>query len=171
MVRSSKQELGARRLVMDAFADAVRYHQAGRLELAKSLYEKVLSKSPMHAWAWHCSGMLAAQVGDARGAMSAMRRSAALEPATSLFQSNLGEVIAATDLAAARRSYHRALASDAALGSAYSNLIARSDGAASASKMVRFAKRHAALEPYSAVAQSNLGLLISQFGDFTKAAT
>jgi protein O-GlcNAc transferase len=45
------------------FGDAVRHHQAGRLNEAERLYREVLQADPRHADALHFLGVLAHQAG------------------------------------------------------------------------------------------------------------
>ncbi len=146
------------------FLKGLQCHQAGELDEAELIYRKLLSEAAQAASAWHYLGVIALQRGHAAEALKCLHTAIAFDPATGTFHGNLGEALAALDLRSAVVCYERAIASDPTFASAYANLISRCQAVVSTERLVRLAHRHAALEPGSAVAQTNLGLLLCNQG-------
>src|SRR5687767_8394555 len=56
------------------------HHRAGRLVEAEKIYRDVLARSPRHADAMHCLGLLAVQAGHVDAGLNLMARSVQLAP-------------------------------------------------------------------------------------------
>lgn len=70
--------------------EAMRHHQAGRLEQARNLYEQVLASDKTHPMALHLLGMIDLQTGDPESAKTRFLESVRLEPDNPTFYCNLG---------------------------------------------------------------------------------
>ncbi len=127
---------------------------------ALGLYEQILAQIPLHSWAWHFRGVGELQRGRSDLALRFLRIALAVDPAVALFHGNMGEAVAPADLSSAVGIYRRAIACDPLFASAYGNLIGRCRTVLSVRDLLRFAQRHACLEPGSAAVQSNLGILL-----------
>lgn len=148
-------------------AEALRHHQAGRLDEAESIYRQVLSLDPHHADSLHLLGMIAHQTGDQETAASLIRQAIAANGNAASYHSNLGNVLQAQGkLAEAGASYQRALLLKPELAETHLNLgnIFRAQGQID-SALVCY--RHAlALNPElaeAAVAESRALLLKGDF--------
>lgn len=92
-------------------AEALGYHEAGRLGEAERLYRQILTVDPNHADALHLLGMVAYQVGRHDVAVELIRGAVASRPNEALFHGNLGLALSAQGkLDAAVASYRQALA-------------------------------------------------------------
>jgi len=80
--------------VAEAFSLALRYHQAGNLDLAERLYQQILQADPSHAGAHHLLGVLAYQMGRFDVAIASIRQSLRLSPNQAEPHCNLGVVLA-----------------------------------------------------------------------------
>ena len=80
----------------ELLSEAINHHRAGRLDLAKSLYEQVLDAHPDNAEALGMYGLLAHQSGRHDIATNTLSRAAQLNPQSSDIQINLGNVLRAT---------------------------------------------------------------------------
>lgn len=70
--------------------EAIRLHQAGKLDAALSLYEQVLAADPDEPAALHLKGLVALQRGDATTARPLMERAVALRDDNPVWWRNLG---------------------------------------------------------------------------------
>lgn len=92
------------------FTDAVRLHQAGRLEEAELSYRRILQAAPAAAAAWHYLGVVAHTQGRRDAALQGMRRALALEPGGAEAYGNYGVALRqAGRQAEAAASYRRGL--------------------------------------------------------------
>lgn len=73
--------------------EAVRHHQAGRLEEAARLYDDILKSSPRHPDALHLSGLIAYQRGHHDRAESLIGKAIKLNPENPAYSNNLGNVL------------------------------------------------------------------------------
>lgn len=109
--------------VDQAFAQAMQFHQAGRVVEAEQLYRRVIAANPHHADAYHMLGLLAYQCGQADAGIQLLRQAIEIKPGNAAFHSNLGNMFAqlnrATDAIAACR---RAIELDPNLPAAHNNL-------------------------------------------------
>jgi len=79
-------------MIREDLKDAVAQHQAGRLEQATRLYEKILRIDPDHADALHLLGVIDHQQGRHREAAERIGRAIAVNPNVASYYSNLGVV-------------------------------------------------------------------------------
>jgi protein O-GlcNAc transferase len=77
--------------ISQAFALAIRHHQAGRLAEAETLYRQILAVQPKHAHALDHLGVIAQQAGRYDLAVDLIRQSIVIEPNNPAAHSNLGE--------------------------------------------------------------------------------
>jgi tetratricopeptide (TPR) repeat protein len=77
---------------MDAFWQALQYHQAGKLDVAEQLYRQILQTDPRHADSYHLLGVAAYQQGRHDQALALIRQALALNPWAAVYHSNLGVV-------------------------------------------------------------------------------
>lgn len=89
-MRSADRAPGVPSLV-DALNTALRFHQAGQLERAKHLYQRVLAQDPNHADACHLLGLAAIQQGSAGEGVERINRAIALRPGVAAYHINLAE--------------------------------------------------------------------------------
>src|ERR1039457_4227301 len=90
--------------------EAVRLHQAGRLDQAAPLYQKVLTLDPGNAEALNLLGMAAMQTGQNQGGIELIRKAIAINGRQSAYHFNLGVALQTIgDMEEAVTSYRRAL--------------------------------------------------------------
>ena len=154
------------RQASEDFWRALQHHQEGRLREAETLYRVILDRVPEHPWVRHYLAIVLLQGGQLGEAQRGFRAALALEPALAMFHGNYGEALAGKDTVGAALTYRRAIASDPTFSQAYGNLIARCQHLEAWEDLNQFARRHVALEPASASALSNLGLLLCKRGVF-----
>jgi predicted O-linked N-acetylglucosamine transferase (SPINDLY family) len=136
---------------------AVEHHQAGRLNEAQALYQRVLKASPDNADALHYSGLIYYQTGDTATAVSLISKSITINP-SSLMYCNLGaaqQALGHHDLAIA--SYRSAIALQPDYAEAYSNLGAALQEQGQLTDSIKAFQQALSLNPYYASAQNNLG--------------
>ncbi|MBM3518259.1 MAG: hypothetical protein FJX56_10415, partial [Alphaproteobacteria bacterium] len=76
-------------LLDQALAAAAAHHRAGRVPLARALYEEILRAAPDQADALHLYGVLKAQSGDAAGAVALLARAVKRAPRRAAFHADL----------------------------------------------------------------------------------
>src|SRR5687767_8750087 len=81
--------------ISEAFAIAVRHHEAGQLPAAEQIYRQILATEPNHADALHLLGVLASQTGNHQAAAEYIGRAIALKGTDPTYHSNLGAVLKA----------------------------------------------------------------------------
>jgi tetratricopeptide (TPR) repeat protein len=80
----------------EAFSVALRHHQAGRLELARGLYQQILNADPNHADCHHLLGLIAYQNGRFDQAIVSIRHAITLKPSAPAYYSNFGLALEAS---------------------------------------------------------------------------
>jgi tetratricopeptide (TPR) repeat protein len=116
---SGASATGAHKLL----ADAVRFHQKGRLDKAAVVYDRILRADPHHPDALHLSGLVAHQRGDHDRAHELIAAAIRVEDARPAFHNSLGTVLLALDRAReAAACFRRALALDPSYAEAHNNL-------------------------------------------------
>ncbi|MFC4161791.1 glycosyltransferase [Chitinimonas lacunae] len=96
--------------LQQAFAIALKHHQAGQLNEAEHLYRQILQAAPQHADARHLLGVIAYQAGQPRAAVELIRQALAIAPDTPDYYVNLGEALRSSgDAEAALDAYRSAL--------------------------------------------------------------
>src|ERR1700722_18195700 len=90
--------------------EAVRLHQAGRLDQAAPLYQKVLAQDPQNADALNLLGMVALEAGQAQASAELIRKAIAANSRWAPYHFNLALALQTMgDLDAAVASYRRVL--------------------------------------------------------------
>ena len=144
--------------IRSVLTEAVRLHQAGRLEQAAALYRKVLAADPNSADALHLLGMVALQHGQAKTAEELIRKAIAVNDREAAYHFHLALALQTlNDMHGAVAGYHRALAlkpDDPDMYNNMGNALAAQDKPEDA---VAAFHRALALEPGNAVAHNNLG--------------
>jgi len=96
--------------ISEALALALKYHQAGELEYAESIYRQILQADPGHAEALHLMGVIASQRGRNDLAITYLTQAVAGNPRVAAFHANLGCALEAVGRPAeAAASLERAL--------------------------------------------------------------
>lgn len=75
----------------DLLTDAVRLHQSGQLAGAADAYSRILAAEPLHADALHLLGVVRAQGGQVREAVTLIAQAVALNPASAAYRGNLAK--------------------------------------------------------------------------------
>ncbi len=97
-------------MIVACLQEALRHHQAGRLDQAEGLYRRVLSVDPLQPDALHLFGMAALARGRVDEAHRLVRQSVDLKPAEAVFISDLGVVLESLGrFRDAEAAYRRAL--------------------------------------------------------------
>jgi len=158
--------------LQEAMELGVRYHQAGQLEVAESVYRRILEVWPEQPQALHFLGVLAHQRGKSPEGLALIRRAMELQPACASFYNNLGNVLFETELyAEAAHAYEQSAALAPSDPDVYNNLgVARRNlrdpvGAAAAYK------KAIELNPSHADAYHNMGNLLTAQGRIKEAVT
>jgi predicted O-linked N-acetylglucosamine transferase (SPINDLY family) len=156
--------------VDQAFALALRHHQAGRLADAERGYRQILQRLPEHPDSLHLLGVIALQTGNPEAALALVERAVALRPDGAVYRNNLGQVLerlGRDDEAA--RAYETAIQLDPADAEPFNNLgqvLHRQDRLADAEAHYRNAIK---LNPAYAEPHTNLGNLLKDRGDLDDA--
>ena len=90
-----KQEPGTSPEVRSLLTDAIREHQAGRLEEAKQLYLRVLAIDAKHGKALYGLGLILHQLGSYEAAVRMMQRAITVNPREAAYHSSLAAVFQA----------------------------------------------------------------------------
>jgi predicted TPR repeat methyltransferase len=151
---------------------AVQYHRADQLDVAESLYRRVLDVSADQADALHFLGILLHQRGRNAEALELLTRSIELQPAHAGFQNNLGNVFFEMErYADAACAYERCVELAPGDPGAYNNLgvVRRAQGRPDAAADAY----HKAMEvdPRHADAYHNMGNLLTAQGRIKEAVT
>lgn len=147
------------------FAQAVRHHQAGRLDEAIACYLQVLALKPDLASAHNNLGSALCEQGKLEEAEAAYRQAAALQPNLASAHNNLGTLFferGKFDEAAA--CYREALAREPDYAEALDNLGAALHRQGRLNEADASIRRALAIRPDFAGAHDNLGLLLWQQG-------
>jgi tetratricopeptide (TPR) repeat protein len=148
--------------VAEALADAMRDHQAGRLDAAEAVYRGILAQAPDHAEAMRLLGLVANQRGQHQQAHELILRSMALGP-TPMHHQNLGMVL--TNLKRideAMASYRRAIELDPTLIDGHLNLGNLLRMAGRLDEAIACYRRVLEISPGYAAAYNNMGNVYSQ---------
>ena len=139
--------------------EALRLHQAGFIEPAQVLYERVLAQQPQHFDALHLLGLLLNQQGQPAQALPLIEQAVALRPRTAIFHNSLGLVRqAAGHTDAAIASFKQAAALDRNYADAHLNL---------GNLLVAQEQLEAALDSYSQALQLQPALLQARYNSAT----
>ncbi|PIT06566.1 hypothetical protein TSA1_37115 [Bradyrhizobium nitroreducens] len=144
-----------------AFDEALRHHQAGRLDRAEIIYQRVLNKNPDHAGGLHLLGVIHFQRGEPARTIELIGRAIELEPKNGNFRHNFANALGALGRRAeAEAQYRAAIGLDenhvdahGALGM----LLLEAGRLDAAEPHLRQAHR---LRPLSEITCNNLGILL-----------
>ena len=156
----------------EALELAVRYQRADQLDVAESIYKRVLEVVPEHPDALHFLGVLLHQRGKHSEALELLGRAIALVPEHAGFHQNLGNVLFETErLDEAAQAYERCLQLAPQDPSSYNNLgvVRRAQGQpAAAAESYRKAIE---VDPGHPDAYHNMGNLLTAQGRIKEAVT
>lgn len=151
-------------------AEAVRYHQAGRLEEAARLYDQVLKSSPRHPDALHLSGLIAYQKGQHDRAQSLIGKAIEISPENPAYSNNLGNVFFALHrFDEARALFRRATELKPDYAEAHNNLGNVSQKMGQWDDAVAAYERALSSRPRYAEAHCNLGSALRKQGRLDEA--
>src|SRR5690242_1748581 len=88
---ASQQKAGPR--IQKMFDEALRHHQAGRLEDAYGIYQHILSIDPQHADSLHLLGVIRHQAGHLDEAAALISRAILIKKDAPAYYSNLASVL------------------------------------------------------------------------------
>ena len=168
--RRDRGNVAAKESVHGILTEAVRTHQAGRLDEAAGLYDQILKTRPRHPDALHLRGLVAHQQGHRERALALVRKAIAIGSRNAAYRNTLGNVLLALDnVADAEASFRRAVALDPELAEAHNNLgnaLLRLDRADEA---VDCYQRALEIRPGYAEAHCNLGSALRNQGRLEQA--
>ncbi len=165
-----KAAQGGPGLIVACLQEALRHHQAGRLDEAEGLYRRVLAVDPQQADALHLLGMAAKARGRLDEARRLVSRAVELKPAEAMFISNLGVVLEAQGrFGEAEAAYRRALALDPRHAESLNNLGNMHRAAWRIDEAARAYRAALAERPDFAMAHGNLGTTFADKQKFDEA--
>jgi protein O-GlcNAc transferase len=158
------------RTVDQSFAQALAYHQAGRLAEAEQLYRQILGIEPQHSDSLHLLGVIALQAGHYDAALQLVQQAVARRPDGAIYHNSLGQALEHLDRRdEAAAAYRAAIRLDPEYPEAYNNLgrlLQAKDQPGEAQDCFDTAIR---LQPDFAEAHSNLGNLCKEQGELAEA--
>jgi len=151
-------------------AIALQYHQSGKLDAAERTYRAVLSASPRNADAWHLSGLLALQSGNAEQAVERIRRAIRVNGNVAIYHCNLGVALCLLNRAdEAVASFRKAIDLNPSHAEAYNNLANALCQQGKRDEAIDAWRRAVTLKPDYAEAWNNLGSTYRACGDMAEA--
>lgn len=152
--------------------EAVRAHQAGRLDAAEAGYRHLLATEPNHPDALHLLGLLCHQRGDQVEAKRLVAAALAVAPRVAAYHITLAAIfLAEGDPAAAVAASERALALNPKLSAAHNTLGNALVRRGQAADGVACYRRALALAPDQPEALSNMGSALHSLGELADAET
>ena len=156
----------------EALELGVKYHRAGHLDIAESVYRRVLEAWPEQPEALHFLGVLTHQRGKSPEAATLIRRAIELQPQAAGFHNNLGNVLFEMELfAEAARAYEQSVALAPNDPDVYNNLGVVRRTLRDAEAAAAAYQRALELDPRHADAYHNMGNLLSAQGRIKDAVT
>jgi predicted TPR repeat methyltransferase len=155
----------------DMLERALQHHEAGSLDQAHAIYQRILVAEPNNADALHLSGLILHQTGNHAAAIELIARAIEINPLVPKYHNNLGSVYqsqALLDDAARCVSASIALKPDAALS--HFNLGVILSERSERDKAEASFRRALALQPDFPQAQYNLAILLRRTGRYPEAA-
>jgi predicted TPR repeat methyltransferase len=151
---------------------AVRYQQAEQLDIAESVYRRVLEALPDHPEAVHFLGVLLHRRGRSVEALELLRRALELQPQRAGFHNNLGNVLFEMEhFTEAARAYERSAELAPDDPGVYNNLgvVRRAQGRGDAAADAY--RKAIEIDPRHADAYHNMGNLLTAQGRIKEAVT
>ncbi len=150
--------------------DAIRHHEAGRLDEAERLYRAMLDAEPRHPDALHLLGVLLTQLGEYDEAIAHIRAALNVDRDSALFQSSLAQACYRTGrIAEAIETLRRVVAQQPDSYQAFSDLGAALQESGELERAVEAYQRSIELNPGLARVHYNLGTALKQQGGTTGA--
>jgi predicted O-linked N-acetylglucosamine transferase (SPINDLY family) len=158
--------------IQQAYDQALRHHQAGRLNEAEQSYRQVLSRQPDHPGALNHLGVIANQRRQGDVALDLIRRSIALNPSAPDAHCNLGIALRdAGQLDEAIAAFHRAITLNSKFALAHANLGIALKDKGQLDLSIAALRKAIALSPDFAEARINLGNILKDNGQLEEAMT
>ena len=150
--------------------DAVTHHQAGRLDVARLLYDEIRQSAPKNFDAAHLAGLLALQQNRPHDAVPLLVQALRLNPRSALAEMRLGAARLALNLAAeAETHFRRALKLDPNLPEAWSHLVVALRKLGQPSEARRACEQLLRVNPTSLEARQTLATLTADLDGFAAA--
>jgi tetratricopeptide (TPR) repeat protein len=156
--------------VQELFTDALRYHQAGRLNEAERLCRQILALDSHHADSLHLLGLIAYQVGCHDLSVDLISKAIAINPRVASYHSNLGlalQVQGKLDQAVA--CYRRTLVLKSDYAETHNNLGNALRDQGKLDEAVACCRQALVLKPNLAGAHNNLGNALKDQGKLDEA--
>jgi protein O-GlcNAc transferase len=155
----------------DPLAQAIEFHQSGRLSEAEQIYRRILAQQPDHCDALHLLGVLAAQTGRENTAVELIRRALQIRPNFAEAHYNLGNTLKRFGrFTEAADCYRQAIRLKADLPEAHIDLTDALTKTADLPAAIAAGQRAVELSPSSPEAHTNLGNALKASGKFPEAA-
>jgi tetratricopeptide (TPR) repeat protein len=156
--------------ISEALVIAIQHHQAGRLQVAEQIYQRVLQAEPHQADALHLLGVIAQQMGKPEVAVEYIGRAIAVNSTEALFHNNLGNAWKEQgDLEKAVACYRRALELKPDYAAAHLNLGNVWKDQGKLEEAIACYHRAVELRPDYAEAHNNLGAALKEQGQLEEA--
>ena len=151
--------------VQNLLAQALREHQAGRVDQAVSLYQAILAVDPANAPALYLMGVIALARGQASMAVELTARAIAIESGQAGYHFQLGAALQTQgDLVGALASYRSALALQPDNADTYTNMGNTLAAQGKLDEALDCLLRALVLQPKNAVSHCSLGILQWRMG-------
>ena len=148
------------------FQNAIRLHQASKLQEAAIAYQRLLARFPNHAEALHFFGVLHSQVGQPVKSVELITRAIQIKPQVALFHNNLGTALKNSGkFDDAIAAYRRSIAIDPNDPLAHSNLGNALCSQGKPQEAIAVCRRALELKADYADAHNNLGNALLDSGD------
>jgi len=151
---------------------AIRYHQAGQLEQAETIYHNILKIQPKEANALNFLGVIAYQRKNYDAAVELISKAIKINSSILGFHNNLGNVFKELKrFDEAIKSYQRALALDRNFPEIHYNLAIAFKALGKNDSAIQCYEKAIQLKPDYADSHNNLGLIFQEQGKFLSATT
>jgi len=151
--------------VQDAFDNAVRRHQAGRVQDAERLYRQVLEIDPRHADSLHLLGVIAAQTGRHDAAVDLIKKAIKVNGNVAPYHFNLGLALMKQErVSEAAACFRRAVGLKPDYPEAYSNLGNAFRKLGQPDEAVACYRRAIDFRPNYLEVYNNLGTILQELG-------
>jgi tetratricopeptide (TPR) repeat protein len=145
--------------------DGIQLHQAGRLDEAKLIYDRILAHDPGHADSLHLLGVIAYQTGDNDVAVDLFRKSIAIRRNVAAYHSNLGNVfLRQGQLDTAAACFRRAIGLKRDYPEAHNNLGLALSGLGKRDEAIASYRKAIGHKPDYVNAHNNLGAVLLDLG-------